>query len=160
MAAAKNLKGTRFGIAEDLPREWAVIRKRVYLSHIKPAKQHGQQVRWRGAKLFIEGVEVDLTAKQQRQHRASRPRDHHRRSDSDTDRPPPTTSTSPTKDSEDDSDSERQIERRTSSEATLTQSSVDLREQSPEQTEQSTSRTRPRTRAQQKLQRFTHKPRY
>ncbi len=59
-AAAVNLKGTRFGISEDLPPEWARIRREAYLTHIREAKQQGKRVRWRGPKLFIEGVEIDL----------------------------------------------------------------------------------------------------
>lgn len=58
-SASRNLKGTRFGISEDLPAEWVFIRKTAHSRLVKPAKQAGKQVRWRGHRLFIDGKEVD-----------------------------------------------------------------------------------------------------
>lgn len=79
LAASRNLRGTTYGFAEDLPWEWAQIRKKAHPTFVKPARQRKQQIRWRGAKLYIDGAEVDLTAKQQRQNavRPSRARDRH-----------------------------------------------------------------------------------
>lgn len=59
-AAGINLRGTTFGISEDLPPEWAEIRRLAHPIHVKPAKQQGKRVKWRGPQLFIDGVEVEL----------------------------------------------------------------------------------------------------
>lgn len=61
LAAWKLPKGTSVvGVGEDLPREWAQARAKAYTSVIKPAKEAGKTVRWRGSRCFINAVEVDI----------------------------------------------------------------------------------------------------
>ena len=60
-AASRHLRGTRFGISEDLPAEWAATRKAAHVKYVKPAKQAGKKVRWKGQTLTIDGEEVNLT---------------------------------------------------------------------------------------------------
>lgn len=57
-AAAVKLAGTRFGISEDLPASWAELRKKAHSTVVKPAREAGKKVRWRGRRLFINGKEV------------------------------------------------------------------------------------------------------
>ncbi len=60
LAAWKLKKGTSdVGVGEDLPQEWAQARSRAFLTIVKPAKQAGKTVRWRGAKCYVDGVLVD-----------------------------------------------------------------------------------------------------
>lgn len=59
-AACVNLRGTKFGVAEDLPSEWAAARRQAYLIHVKPAKADNKKVHWKADKLFIDGKQVDI----------------------------------------------------------------------------------------------------
>ena len=72
-AAARNLKGTRYGIAEDLPPEWAELRRLAHPIHVKPARQEGKQVRWRGPRLFIDGQEVMMSLSELRKSKRAPP---------------------------------------------------------------------------------------
>lgn len=58
--AAVSLRGTRYGIAEDLPTEWAAIRRDAYPKYVKPAKENKKRIRWQGNRLFIAGEEINL----------------------------------------------------------------------------------------------------
>ncbi len=60
-AGAVKLGGTRYGISEDLPHEWAVARSKAHKQHVKPAKEKKQKIRWKGATLFVDGREVKLS---------------------------------------------------------------------------------------------------
>lgn len=61
-AGAVKLRGSAFGISEDLPPSWAEKRKRAYTRHIKPARAEKKKIRWRGNQLYIDDKEVDLTS--------------------------------------------------------------------------------------------------
>lgn len=59
-AATRKLQGTPFGVSEDLPSEWVKVRKAGY--HLfKKAKAEGKTARWRGPRLFINGVRAEIT---------------------------------------------------------------------------------------------------
>ena len=49
-------------VGEDLPQEWAQLRSRAYKTIVKPAKNEGKTVRWRGAKCYIDGALVAIPA--------------------------------------------------------------------------------------------------
>lgn len=54
-------RGThRFGLEEDLPKEWRENRQKMYLTHVKPAKREGKKVRWVENKLYINGRIVTI----------------------------------------------------------------------------------------------------
>lgn len=59
-AACSHLRGTKFGVAEDLPSEWAAVRRRAHHRYVKPAKENNKKIRWRGDRLFIDNQEVNL----------------------------------------------------------------------------------------------------
>lgn len=61
-AGAVRLRGSAFGIADDLPPSWAEKRKQAYNRHIKPARAEKKKIRWRGNQLYIDDKEVDLTS--------------------------------------------------------------------------------------------------
>lgn len=50
----------KVGVEEDVPPTWAAIRKKAYISHVKPAKAKGQKIRWVGPNLYIDGKNVNL----------------------------------------------------------------------------------------------------
>lgn len=60
--AASNLRGTHYGVSEDLPAEWVATRRRAHQKFVKPAREQNKRVRWRGDELFIDGKKVDLHA--------------------------------------------------------------------------------------------------
>lgn len=59
-AAASNLRGTTFGISDDLPPTWAAARKKAHKTFVIPARKNKQKVRWQGATLMIDGKMMDL----------------------------------------------------------------------------------------------------
>lgn len=62
-AAAVKLRGTKFGISEDLPASWAEIRRQAHPAIVRPAREAGKRVRWRGRKLFVDGREVNIDSR-------------------------------------------------------------------------------------------------
>lgn len=63
-AAYKRPKGSRGSVEDDLPIEWAQIRKSAYETHVKPAKAQSKKIRWFGDKLFIDNIRINLKPKQ------------------------------------------------------------------------------------------------
>lgn len=62
IAAWKLEKGrTSIGVGEDLPLEWAQARAKAYKPIVRPAKDAGKTVRWRGMRCFVNGTEVNIT---------------------------------------------------------------------------------------------------
>lgn len=61
-AAAVNLRGTHFGVAEDLPTAWATARRQAHERFIKPARSERKKIRWRGARLFISDQEINFNS--------------------------------------------------------------------------------------------------
>lgn len=59
-AAATNLKGTKYGISDDLPASWAAARRQAHQKFVRPARVEKKKVRWRGARLFIDDREVNI----------------------------------------------------------------------------------------------------
>lgn len=56
-------KGThKFGVEEDLPQEWRQIRRKVFHSLVKPAKNQGKKVRWVENRLYIDGHLINTEA--------------------------------------------------------------------------------------------------
>lgn len=142
LRAARNLRGTKFGIAEDLPRDWVEARRKAHQAIVKPAKQQKKQVRWRGQNLFIDGVEVDLTAKPQRSPRGRARTGGDRRRNRQKQKaasPVPDRSSSSSNTDRNSSSSSREsdgaLDETHSSDSllTLTQSRVDLREHEQQQ---------------------------
>lgn len=83
-AGAVKLRGTNYGISEDLPPAWAEKRRQAYQQHVRPARAEKRKVRWRGDRLFIDDREISLNL-DQRQHQQTRarspsPLEHRRRS--------------------------------------------------------------------------------
>lgn len=72
-SAAPNLKGTRFSIVEDLPPEWAELRRLAHPIHVRPARQEGKKVRWRGPRLFVNDHEVILSLHELRESKKAPP---------------------------------------------------------------------------------------
>ena len=52
--AGPRLAGKKFGVSEQLPKEWQEKRKSL-LPHFKDAKKQGKQARFVGPKLLVEG---------------------------------------------------------------------------------------------------------
>ena len=52
--AGPRLAGKRFGVSEQIPKEWQDKRKPL-LPHFKEAKKQGKRVRFVGPKLLVEG---------------------------------------------------------------------------------------------------------
>lgn len=44
-AASVNLRGSTFGISDDLPAAWAALKRQAYIKYIKPARENKQRVR-------------------------------------------------------------------------------------------------------------------
>lgn len=59
-AAAVKLKGTKFGVSEDLPAAWVATRRSAFERYVRPARADKKRVRWRGKRLFIAGEEINL----------------------------------------------------------------------------------------------------
>lgn len=106
-AAAPNLRGTRFVITEDLPPEWAELRRLAYPVHVRPARQEGKKVRWRGPQLFIDGREVTLSLTGLREAKSKSdppPPPSPMRPGPSSSQPPVTQSQAPSSDSETESE--------------------------------------------------------
>lgn len=83
-AAAVNLKGTRFGVSEDLPSAWVATRRSAFERYVRPARADKKRVRWRGKRLFIAGEEINLEKTRNRIDQEDRhDRDQTQQTDSD-----------------------------------------------------------------------------
>ena len=64
-AACVNLRGTKFGVSDDLPSEWAAARKQAYPRYVKPAKEEKKKIRGRGTdySLMMKRLTLQLQTK-------------------------------------------------------------------------------------------------